>query len=62
MKRWINCKMLAPWVAWKGMTLWRAIFKKKRELEDAMAAGAAALAAEMAAMQNTVVLKKLKMH
>jgi len=58
MKRWINRKMLAPWSAWKGM--WRA--KKQRELEDAMAAGAAALAAEMAKMQNNIALKKLKMH
>merc|ERR1719247_2570231 len=58
MKRWINRKMLAPWAAWKG--LWRA--KKDRELDDLLAAEAARLAAELAAMQNNIALKKLKMH
>ena len=56
--------MPAPWAArnFKGMymTLWRA--KKQRELEGAVAAGAAALTAEIAAMQNNIALKKLKMH
>ena len=58
MKRWINRKMLAPWAVWKGM--WRA--KKQREMEDMMAAEAARLAGELAAMGDNIALKKLKMH
>jgi hypothetical protein len=58
MKRWINRKMLGPWACWK--TMWRDA--AQRRLEDELAAERARLAAEMAAMQNNIAIKKLKMH
>jgi len=58
LKRWINRKMLGPWAAWK--TLYRDA--KQRRMEDEMAEERARLAAELAAMQNNIALKKLKMH
>merc|ERR1711990_926661 len=53
-----NRKMLGPWAAWK--TLYRDA--KQRRMEDELAEERARLAAELAAMQNNIALKKLKMH
>merc|ERR1711990_1126786 len=53
-----NRKMLGPWAAWK--TLYRDA--KQRRMEDELAEERARLAAELAAMQNNVAMKKLKMH
>merc|ERR1711990_181259 len=58
LKRWINRKMLGPWAVWKS------IWKKAQQarLESELDAERARLAAELAAMQNNIALKKLKMH
>merc|ERR1719453_926674 len=58
LKRWINRKMLAPFATWKQLLK----DKKQRELEEMLAAERARLEAEMAAMQNNIAMKKLKMH
>merc|ERR1712199_37815 len=51
LKRWINRKLIGPFRTWKG------VIEAKRQAElDAL------LAAELAAMQDNVALKKLKMH
>jgi len=58
MKRWINRKVIGPFRTWKGLLE----AKKQREMDDMMAAEAARLAAQLAAMQDNHALKKLKMH
>jgi hypothetical protein len=58
LKRWINRKMLGPWASWKA--IWRR--KVQERLDEALAAERARLAAELAAMQDNLALKKLKMH
>jgi len=58
LKRWCMRKMLPAWASWKQ--IWRV--KKQNALEDELAAERARLAAELAAMQNNIALKKLRMH
>jgi len=58
LKRWVNRKMLGPWAKWKK--IWRMAVQAR--LDDELAAERARLAAELAAMQNNMALKKLKMH
>merc|ERR1712195_101956 len=58
LKRWINRKVIGPFRTWKG------ILEAKRQAEqDALLeAERARLAAQLAAMQDNVALKKLKMY
>merc|ERR1712195_356107 len=58
LKRWINRKMIGPFRSWKS------IIEEKRQAEqDALLeAERARLAAQLAAMQDNVALKKLKMY
>merc|ERR1712166_266049 len=58
LKRWINRKMIVPFRSWKS------IIEEKRQAEqDALLeAERARLAAQLAAMQDNVALKKLKMY
>merc|ERR1711966_349805 len=58
MKRWINRKVIGPFRTWKNLLE----AKKQREMDEMMAAEAARLAAELAAMQDNHAMKKLKMH
>jgi hypothetical protein len=58
LKRWVNRKMLGPWKTWKD--IWKAWVQQR--LDDELAAERARLEAELAAMQNNVAMKKLKMH
>merc|ERR1711966_586670 len=57
MKRWINRKVIGPFRTWKNLLE----AKKQREMDEMMAAEAARLAAELAAMQDNHAMKKLKM-
>merc|ERR1711865_1137796 len=58
MKRWINRKVIGPFRTWKSLLE----AKKQREQDELMAAEAARLAAQLAAMQDNHAMKKLKMH
>merc|ERR1711966_556793 len=58
MKRWINRKVIGPFRTWKGVIE----DKRQAELDALLEAERARLAAELAAMQDNVALKKLKMH
>merc|ERR1719453_728822 len=58
LKRWINRKLIGPFRTWKGVIE----AKRQAELDALLEAERARLAAELAAMQDNVALKKLKMH
>merc|ERR1711934_583513 len=58
MKRWINRKLIGPFRTWKGVIE----AKRQAELDALLEAERARLAAELAAMQDNIALKKLKMH
>merc|ERR1719198_730127 len=58
LKRWINRKMIGPFRTWKQII----VDKKQAELDALLEAERARLAAELAAMQDNIALKKLKMH
>lgn len=58
MKRWINRKMIGPFRTWKGVIE----EKRQAEMDALLEAERARLAAQLAAMQDNVALKKLKMY
>eukprot|EP00656_Telonema_subtile_P049660 TRINITY_DN621_c0_g1_i1.p1 TRINITY_DN621_c0_g1~~TRINITY_DN621_c0_g1_i1.p1 ORF type:complete len:638 (-),score=247.81 TRINITY_DN621_c0_g1_i1:189-2102(-) len=58
LKRWVNRKMIGPFRTWKGL-----IEAKKQAEQDALLeAERARLAGQLAAMQDNMALKKLKMY
>merc|ERR1711990_1223563 len=58
LKRWINRKVIGPFRTWKGVIE----AKRQAEMDALLEAERARLAAELAAMQDNIALKKLKMH
>jgi Skp family chaperone for outer membrane proteins len=58
LKRWINRKMIGPFRTWKGIIE----AKRQAEMDALLEAERARLAAELAAMQDNMAIKKLKMH